>query len=310
MEMAPLTIRQSCRATIPFPRSPAARLMSLPVLDRRLTPARADRAAAALRGRVEAASFVEARLRGVIEAVAPLRRAPAPDAPLETEALYGEAVAVYDESQGWAWVQLLRDSYVGYLPASALGAPTAATHRLAALRSFAYPGPSIKTPPALALSLGAQLAVKSHQGEFFVTGDGLHLYAQHLAAIDAFEPDFVAVAERFLEAPYLWGGRTSVGLDCSGLVQSALAAAGVKAPRDADMMEAGLGAPVAFDESLSGLARGDLIFWKGHVGVMQDARTLLHASGWHMKVVSERLRVTCGRINEKAGGPITSIRRL
>jgi cell wall-associated NlpC family hydrolase len=239
-----------------------------------------------------------------------LRRAPAHEAPLETEALYGESVMVYEESEGWAWAQLERDGYVGFMPAEALGAPDAPTHRLAVPRSFAYPGPSIKLPPSLALSLGARLAVKASQGDFGATADGLYVYAPHLAPLAARRPDFVAVAEQFLEAPYLWGGRTSQGIDCSGLVQTALAEAGVEAPRDTDMMEASLGAPVAFDEALADLRRGDLVFWKGHVGIMRDARMLLHANGWHMSVVSEPLRAARDRTAEKAGGPITSIRRL
>ena len=282
---------------------------SLP-LDRRVTPARPDLAAASLCGKVEATRFVEGSLRRVVDGAAPLRRAPSHEASLETEALYGESVTVYEENEGWAWAQLERDGYVGFIPASALGPPLAPTHRLAALRSFAYPGPSIKMPPVAALSLGARLAIAESRGDFAVTADGLHIYVRHLAALETREPDFVAVAERFLEVPYLWGGRTSQGIDCSGLVQTALAEAGVAAPRDSDMMETSLGAPIAFDETLGDLQRGDLVFWKGHVGVMRDAQTLLHANGWHMKVVSEPLRAARDRTNEKAYGPITAIRRL
>jgi len=281
-----------------------------PPFDRRVTPARPDLAAASLRGRVEAAHFVEGWRRRVVEGAAPLRRAPTHQAPLETEALYGESVVVYEENEGWAWAQLERDLYVGFMPAEALGAPDAPTHRLVVPRSFAYPGPSIKLPPTTGLSLGARLAVKTSQGDFAATADGLYVYAQHLALLGARPPDFVAVAERFIEAPYLWGGRTWLGIDCSGLVQTALTEAGVQAPRDTDMMEASLGVPVAFDEALSDLRRGDLVFWKGHVGIMRDSRTLLHANGWHMRVVSEPLRVACDRTAEKGGGPITSIRRL
>jgi hypothetical protein len=284
--------------------------MSAILPDRRVTPARPDLAAASLRGKVEAARFVEGARRRVVEGAAPLRRAPSHAAPLETEALYGETMMVYEEQEGWAWGQLERDGYVGFLAAGALGAPVAATHRLAALRSFAYPGPSIKLPPRLALSLGARLSIAEIGEEFGVTADGLHIYSKHLAPVAAWETDFIAVAERFIEAPYLWGGRTSQGVDCSGLVQTALAETGVEAPRDSDMMEAGLGAPIAFDESLGGLRRGDLVFWKGHVGMMRDAETLLHANGWHMKVVSEPLRIARDRTNKKAYGPITSIRRL
>ena len=276
------------------------------LLDRRLTAARPDLAAAGLRGRVEAARFVEGWRRRVIAGAAPLRRTPSHDASLDTEALYGESVIVYEERDGWAWAQLERDDYVGYLPADALGVPGEPTHRLAVPRSFAYPGPSIKLPPVLALSLGARLAITGYAGDFAINAEGLHVYFSHLAPLAAAAPDFVAVAERFLEAPYLWGGRTSQGIDCSALTQTALVEAGFKTPRDSDMIEAAVGAPVAFDEALAGLQRGDLIFWKGHVGIMRDAETLLHANGYHMRVVSEPLRVARDRNKE----PITSIRRL
>jgi cell wall-associated NlpC family hydrolase len=275
-------------------------------LDRRLTPARADLAAASLRGQVEATRFVEGERRRVVQGAAPLRRSPSPQAALDTEALFGESVMVYEERDGWAWVQLERDSYVGYLPTDALGEPVAPTHRLAAPRSFAYPGASIKLPPVLALSLGARVAITAQKGDFAVSADGLHIYAAHLAPLEAAALDFVAVAERFLETPYLWGGRTSQGVDCSGLAQTALCEAGIPAPRDSDLQEAKLGAPVAFDASLAGLTRGDLVFWKGHVGIMRDGATLLHANGFHMRVASEPLRVARDRTKE----PISSIRRL
>ncbi len=284
--------------------------MALPAFDRRLTPARPDLAAAFLRGKIEAARFVEGRRRRIVGATAPLRRAPDAAAPLETEALHGEIAVVYEESGDWAWAQLARDSYVGYLPSAALAAPIEPTHRVAALRTHAYPAASVKQPPRFALSLGALIRVERFETDFAVAPDGMRVFARHLAPVGSFEADFVSVAERFAETPYLWGGRTSEGIDCSGLVQSALAAAGVAAPRDSDMMEAALGASLPIDEALRRLRRGDLIFWKGHVGVMRDAGTLLHANGWHMKVVSEPLAQARARIAQTAGGAITSIRRL
>ena len=276
-------------------------------LDPRLTPARPDLAAASLRGQVEAARFVEGRPARVAAASAPLRRRPDADAPLETEALHGEDVVVFDEAGGWSWVQLSRDSYVGYLPSAALGGRVAPTHRVATPRTHVYPGPSIKRPPLMAISLGARLAIVDFQGDFAVDAEGRHYFASHLADVGSKEPDFVAVAEKFLETPYLWGGRTSEGIDCSGLTQTALTAAGLAAPRDSDMMEAGLGTALAPDAPLR---RGDLVFWKGHVGVMRDASTLLHANGFHMRVVSEPLEVAKTRIAAKDGGLITSVRRL
>ena len=274
------------------------------MLDPRLTPARADLAAAHLRGKVEAPRFVEGRPAGITAASAPLQRRPEPAAPWETEALHGESATVYDERDGFAWVQLERDGYVGYLASSALGAPVAATHRVAALRTHAYPGPSIKRPHVLALPLGARLRITAQAGDFLVDGEGRHFWARHLAPVASAEADFVAVAEKFEHCPYLWGGRTSEGIDCSGLTQAALTAAGIDAPRDSDMLEK-LGAPVS-----GALQRGDLVFWKGHVGVMCDPETLLHANGHHMAVVREPLAAAQARIAASGGGAITSMRRL
>ena len=275
--------------------------------DRRLTPARPDLAAAHLRGAIEATRFVEGVAKRIVAPSAPLQRAPDASVSLDTEALHGEEAVVYEEGAEWAWVQLTRDGYVGYLPSSALGSGLAPTHRVAAVRTHAYPGPSIKAPPRFALPLGALVAIMRFEGDFAVAADGAHYFARHLAPIDSVEPDFVAVAEKFLEAPYLWGGRTWEGLDCSGLTQTALTAAGRPCPRDTDMIEAALGAPLAAEAPLE---RGDLVFWKGHVGIMRDAATLIHANGFHMKVVSEPLVEARARIAEKGGGAVTSISAL
>jgi cell wall-associated NlpC family hydrolase len=284
--------------------------MSSAPFDRRLTPLRHDLAAARLRGVIEAPRYSEGRASRVVAASAPLRRSPEAHAPLETESLHGESVTVYDESEGWAWVQLDRDQYVGYLPGEALAAASEPTHLVAALRTHAYPGPSIKLPPRMALSLGSRLKIVGREGDFAVSAEGLHIFARHLAETGWREPDYVAVAERFLETPYLWGGRTSEGIDCSGLVQTALVAAGQASPRDSDMQEAALGEPVAADDPRAPLKRGDLVFWKGHVGIMRDAATLIHANGWRMKVASEPLTEARARIAASGGGDVTSVRRL
>ncbi len=278
----------------------------MPGLDPRLNPFRPDLAAAHLEGTIQAPRFAQGSPRRILAASAPLRRRPAADAPLETEALHGEAVVVYDEAEGWSWAQLTRDGYVGYLPTPALGPAQAPTHRVAELRTHGYPGPSIKLPPVHAISLGARLEILEFEGDFAIAAGGTHYFARHLAPEGEFAADFVAVAERFVGAPYLWGGRTSEGIDCSGLVQTALTAAGIAAPRDSDML-AGMGSPLGAEARLR---RGDLIFWKGHVGVMRDATNLLHANGWHMKVVSEPLEEARTRIQAGGGGAISALRRL
>jgi hypothetical protein len=277
-------------------------------LDPRLTPARPDLAAGHLKGRVEAARFVEGIEHEVRDESAPLRREPRPDASLDTEALRGERVTVYESNEeGWCWGQLAADGYVGWLPANALAAPgPAATHRVAVLRTLAFPGRSIKLPPVAAFSLGCRVAVMREEPPFAVTPAGC-IPARHLALLDTAEPDFVAVAERFLGVPYLWGGKTSLGIDCSGLVQIALTAAGIACPRDSDMQERALGAAIAADPA--GLRRGDLVFWKGHVALARDGATLLHANAFHMAVAAEPAAEAVARI-AAGGSPITAIRRI
>src|SRR5262249_55426182 len=202
--------------------------------DPRVTPARPDLAAAHLAGKVAAERFVEGRALAVIEPVAPMRRAPSPDAAQVTEALLGERVTVYETTdEGWMWGQLAADDYVGWLPAAALAQGIAApTHKVSVLRTLMFPGPDIRLPPAAGLPLGARLAIGRQQARFAVPEAGGFVPAQRLAALDTNQSDFVTVAERFLGAPYLWGGKTSLGIDCSGLVQIALAACGIACPRD------------------------------------------------------------------------------
>lgn len=282
----------------------------MPDLDPRVTPVRADLAAKALQGKVDASRFVEGRRYEIVAPLAPLRREPRSDAPLLTEALMGEPVTVYDSNaEGWAWGQLGDDDYVGWLPVSALGAPAAApTHKVAALRTFAFPGPSIKLPPLAALPFGAKLAVSRLEERMAVTQSGAYVPLVHLQPVKENETDFVAVAERFLGVPYLWGGKTAFGLDCSGLVQIALTACGLKCPRDSDMQERALGTAVAGGDD-SALKRGDLVFWKGHVAIVRDAANFLHANAFRMAVAVEPIAAAVARIRE-TGSDITSVRRI
>lgn len=278
--------------------------------DPRVTPVRADLAAKSLEGKVPAPRYVEGRVYEVIAPQAPLRQAPRPDAPLDSEALKGERVTVYDENEeGWAWGQLTGDKYVGWLPRGALARPgTAPTHKVVALRTFAFPGPSIKLPPVEAFPFGAKLTVARFEDRMAVLDSGFYVPAVHLTPVGDNESDFVAVAERFLGAPYLWGGKTVLGLDCSGLVQIALSACGVICPRDTDMQERALGTAVGAS-SYSEFKRGDLVFWKGHVAIVRDAAKLLHANAFHMAVASEPIGEAVVRIRA-AGSEITGVRQL
>jgi cell wall-associated NlpC family hydrolase len=195
--------------------------------DPRLTPARGDIAAKHLEGKVDAARFVDGETFEVIETIAPLRDRPTGDAMLLTQALAGERVTIYDRTnEGWAWGQLDGDGYVGWLPDASLATPSVApTHQVTAIRTFAFPGPSIKLPPIDAPVMGSRLIIVREEGVFAVTPEGWYVPRRHLGALDHHEPDFVAVAERFVGTPYLWGGKSCLGVDCSGLVQLALQAA-------------------------------------------------------------------------------------
>lgn len=278
-------------------------------LDPRLNAYRADLAHARLAGSVEAARFVEPQQRQVTAPLAAVLDNPSGKARQVTQALMGETVGVLEEQGSWCWVQLQRDGYVGHMSSASLGkVETRPTHRVSVPLALSFPEPDIKSQPAIALPLNAEFTAHDHDDRFLKLADGRFICRVHVQPAGEMSADFVSVAMGFTSVPYLWGGKSFMGLDCSGLVQVSLQACGISCPRDADMQEAGLGDALPGGAGVS-LQRGDLVFWDGHVGIMTDARSLLHANGYHMRVVCEPLQEAISRI-AAGGSPVTSIRRL
>lgn len=277
--------------------------------DPRLLPAKADIAAEKLRGRVRALKYAPGVRRVVSAGAASVRKGAEAGAEQVNQALHGEGFTVYEEVEGWAWGQLETDSYVGWVRADELGKPGAPTHRVSVLRTFVYERPDMKSRVVMAASMNALLELGEAQGNFLsVKGLGW-VFARHVGPREDYERDFVAVAERFVGSPYLWGGRESAGIDCSGLVQVSLQATGENPLRDSDMQEQTLGEAIEPAEDYANLKRGDLVFWRGHVGIMSDGVRLLHASARDMKVEIEPLAEAVARIRPIAG-EVRSVRRL
>lgn len=279
--------------------------------DRRLHAFRPDLAEASLQGRVEAARFVEGTKARVTVPVVELRPQPDMARGIDTELLFGEEVTVFERKDGWCWVKASSDGYVGYLPEDAVaeGLP-APTHIVVPPRTFLYPEPELRKPKADVLSMGSLIHVtataEARGNHYVVLEDGTAIFAKHVHPIGYNrDGDYVDVALRFLEAPYLWGGRSGLGIDCSGLIQLSLLMTGRAAPRDTDMQAAGLGEPIAREE----LQRGDFVFWKGHVAVMEDAETIVHANGHTMTVAREDFAAAVKRIGWLYEQP-TGYRRL
>lgn len=282
-------------------------------LDRRLNAFRPDLASDRLRGRVEAERFVAGRRAYVTVPVLDIRNAPRPDVGLDSQVLYGDAVEIVEEAEGYAWVQAERDGYVGYVSAAGLAPEKrAATHVVSVPRSFTYREPDMKRPVTGCFSLGSGFAIKGEAEtrgtRYALLENGEALIASHLRPVGDVALDFVAVAEMLEHTPYLWGGASAFGIDCSGLVQLSMRMAGRKVLRDTDMQAGSIGAPLEIGDDLSLLRRGDLVFWKGHVAIMVDAETIIHANGHTMTVAREPLLAALGRIGYLYGRP-TGYRR-
>ncbi|HEX9791310.1 MAG TPA: NlpC/P60 family protein [Kiloniellales bacterium] len=286
-------------------------------LDPRLHAYRADLAATSLRDQVSASRYVAGKPAQVVRGVADVRRRPEAAAPLDTQFLCGEQVTVYDEADGWAWAQNAADGYVGYVQSSVLGAEIhAPTHSVAVLRTFLYPEPNIKTPPVDCLSMSSPVTVAGTKDRFSEVrlakpGAGGWIYSTHLAAPSAVARDHLETARQFLWAPYLWGGKSSLGLDCSALIQIALNRAGIPCPRDSYMQATTVGSPVPFDTHDYTQRRGDLIYFPGHVAIATDETMVLSPNGHAMLVTIEPLADLLGRVHAESGGRgIIAVRRL
>jgi cell wall-associated NlpC family hydrolase len=286
--------------------------MTLP--DPRINAWRTDLADRRLEGTVPAERFVEGWRARVRVASTGLRQAPRPNSEWGSELILGDDVAVFEDDEGWCWVQAARDGYVGYVADTALAPPVGdPTHIVGVPRTYTYPGPELRAPAVSALSMGSRVIVTGtveRRGTAYALLDsGEAIVARHLWPLGgAAVGDYVAVAETLLHTPYLWGGTSGFGLDCSGLVQLAMRMAGRDVPRDTDMQEKAVGARLDIDPLAGALARGDLVFWKGHVGIMVDNATMIHANGLSMTVALEPLAEAIARIEPVYGRP-TSIRR-
>jgi cell wall-associated NlpC family hydrolase len=274
--------------------------------DWRVTPLRDGIASSSLEGLVRAEVYLDPKTMSCAVPAAGIHRAPDAGSEQMDQLLFGEAFEVIEEEGGFFWGQARRDGYVGFVAAAALAPPAPApTHRVAAIRTYAFAEPSIKTRALGPYSLNALVAVEAQEGRLCRAAGAGWITAEHLAPIGVFETDVAAVAERFLGAPYLWGGRESLGLDCSGLVQQALFACGLPCPRDTDQ-QASLGHAIGRKD----FSRGDLVFWKGHVAIGLDETRIVHANGHHMMVAIEPLETAMARIEAAGVGAPTAYRRI
>ncbi|WP_310618712.1 C40 family peptidase [Flexibacterium corallicola] len=284
-------------------------------LNPHLHPVRPDLAAWSYKGQYKAKSYVRGSLKTLRTDIQPLMSAPSGEAGRKTEVLYGESMMVFEvRDDGWAWVQCQTDSYVGWLPASSLGEVIDPTHKVAVQRTFRYPEANLKTGPVGMISLGSQVKVTGIEINGTLSygrlSDGSFVVVDHLQLLNTFVKDWVSIAEKLVGIPYLWGGRSTLGLDCSALVQMCAQCGGHALLRDAYMQEGTAGIALDLTQGLPELKRGDLIFWKGHVGILSDPKTLLHANGYTMSVAYETFDKAVERIRTSEFGEVTSIRRL
>lgn len=276
--------------------------MTLP--DPRAHAYRKDLADLSLSGSVEAARYVEPVLRQCVRGIVPLLASPSEDSSLVSQIRYGEFVDVFEtRNDGYVWAQNRTDRYVGYMPSDKTLSEEIAdlSSRIGVLRTPVYAKPSIKSPVLDVLTLGSFVKPLGQEGELVALSGGGYVFGKHIVpAAEALTRDYAFTAGRLLNVPYLWGGRSANGVDCSGLVQLALELAGRDdCPRDADQQCETYGKPLPCHWRDVAWRRGDLVFVKGHVGIMTDPEHMIHASGHHMQVVVEPLAdFVLGRGNE------------
>lgn len=278
-------------------------------LDKAINPYRDDIAAIKLKGIIEAPNFVDAERMQINVPRAFLKSAPDIESPSLNEALLGDIFDVYEIKNGFAWGQLERDNYVGYIQTSALDDNLfKPSHKIKTIRTYGFKEPSIKSRIISTLSLGAQILPKGEiENGFYNCGELGFVFAKHVCALDEYFDDPAQIAQMYLGAPYTWGGNSSIGVDCSGLAQNSFRACAINLPRDARMQEE-LGQNIEIKPDLSGLKRNDLIFWQGHVAIMIDETNIIHANAYHLMTVIEPLE----EANQRYLGnnlPIRTIRR-
>lgn len=298
-------------------------------LDPRLHAFRDDLADASLSDCVTAGRYVTHTDARIIQRQTIVRAKPDWNLPRETEYLLGEPIRVFERKAGWAWVQSGLDAYVGYVAETSISvsAPVP-THRVIALSAPVHPEPTLKTLPKPPLGFGDRVRICETQGAWSRIDDKRSwLYTAHLKPLDTIAPpqlamkadpvmadpvmaDPVATAVRFLEVPYLWGGRNGQGVDCSSLIQFALNDWELPCPRDSDQQERMLGVPIPHHGDERDLKRNDIVFWPGHVGIMMDATQIVHANATDMAVKVWNLDRLEAYIEDIEGNPIRSIRRL
>ncbi len=271
--------------------------------DPRITPANARAALETLRGSIDASVFTKGEPAQLIQPLTDLLASP--NGPRERQLLLGDGFTIIDRHQGHAFGQSTKDGYCGYLPETALGPAEAPTHWVAAPATNLYPGPSIKLRETGTLSLNARVTAIGEDGKFTQTTRG-YVPTLHLRKLGDWHKDPVAIAQTFLGTPYLWGGNSRAGLDCSGLVQACLMACGKDCPGDSDLQQV-LGKLIS---EKAALKRGDLLFWDGHVALCMNADFMIHATAAFMAVVMENTRSAIKRIIDQGGGPVTARRRL